>query len=104
LTSHTTPPSLYTPSLTTLFRSRQGNGIGQILNFIRQSSAIERIIKWATPTNHLRLTGRAMQGTAEAAPEAMAVASTSVGTGASGDRKSTRLNSSHVKISYAVFG
>src|SRR5690606_41505243 len=88
---------------TTLFRSIQGQGD------VLQRRAGELAAQVLAPAGHLEAAvGRAQQrdldaallqqrhpGTVRAEPRPAAAAE--------GNRKSTRLNSSHVKISYAVF-
>src|SRR5699024_11340779 len=76
---------------TTLFRSRDGHRAGRVLRPAPRAAAQHdrgtfRSARWRDPGDRLLLAGR---GRGEL-PQRV-------------DRKSTRLNSSHVSISYAVF-
>src|SRR5690349_23465047 len=91
------PPRSTLFPYTTLFRSPRAGGRG-----VRGVTGVR--------TRHVRCYGHA-SGTRQAAPRSPdpvdppggPFSTLSSGGGGEGDRKSTRLNSSHVEISYAVF-
>src|SRR6266480_732815 len=61
------------------------------------------IVVLGDPKGALRLAERALAATAAGLPLCVGVNHGAVQLATSGDRKSTRLNSSHMSISYAVF-
>src|SRR5207302_10375353 len=93
LTPRRPPRSTLFP-YTTLFRSLHPWGVGALARPVAAGAAARRLGRVAAaPAAHAT----------RAAPIGRAAPRCSHGMGGEGDRKSTRLNSSHVKISYAVF-
>src|SRR3712207_8150471 len=97
------PPRFTLFPYTTLFRSVLGHPVGGVVG---QDSQVERLVRTladpASAGGEQR--GRARQPDLDHAPSSpYSRASSRAVRSSSSDRKSTRLNSSHANISYAVF-
>src|SRR5690606_40148369 len=87
---------------TTLFRSREGRQFGgEAGDVFRREAELARLARGVDLDQHVERPVLDLEAALQRLGDAQAVERLELGGEA--DRKSTRLNSSHVKISYAVF-
>src|SRR5690606_39530433 len=86
--------------LTTLFRSMPGHWEGDLIKGKANASSVGTLVE--RTSGYLMLV-KMQDATATSAMEGFSAALNRMPLAMKPDRKSTRLNSSHVKISYAVF-
>src|SRR5690554_7504049 len=96
------PPRLTLFPYTTLFRSSRGNKGFVAIN--REGGTLARTFTTGLPDGHYRnVAGDGSCVTVQGGQVSLSVAPMEAAALHVRDRKSTRLNSSHVRISYAVF-
>src|SRR5204862_7337579 len=100
--NHTAPPEIYTLSLTTLFRSTSTHTNRSAFGVSSERSRGFESGSGSTANTNVEKFDR-VTGSSKTGQQVDNLRYGTDQTRSSEDRKSTRLNSSHVEISYAVF-